>query len=488
MSHVDTSIYQNLMQRVAPESPMDMATKAASLSTALTRAKAAPLDLEQTRLENENLRQKAQTSAEDRADEQTLQQLYGEVQNDKTVTPDKKLEELRSRAAGKVKPRTLENLSKQIEAHSAELQKLHDEDLKQAKTVAEEVGNTAAGILSAPADQQPALYAQERARLIRDKVATDDHIPEQFDAGWLQTAATHAMGAKNAADAELSRRKDERDKRDSDRKDRVAELATAGQTIDSVTDQDSYTKWRNGLSDANKALTAATFTPANKATIKRMALTAQEQQQADDRAATLAETTRHNTATEEKKPDAKTYTGELRAALVASGAKDPDNPSKEEAAAALKLVKPGATGQATKAQLTSIETRKTTAIRNSKAKLDKDLAGATVGGKVIDQAAVDQAWDDHIERLQDAQTGYENELTTATGSDVGHNDWADRLGTERTAQVKAKPADGAAATQPAATPAAGTPKPQAAAPTATNAKGEKVMWNGTAWVPFKPPQ
>jgi hypothetical protein len=428
MSATDTSIYDPLIRPVQPQNPMDLLTKATDLKTAIVRSQMAPIELQRQQEEAAQLHQKTQTAQEDQADQQTLQQLYGDVQNDSSIAPEKKLEELRSRAAGKVKPRTLEALSKQIEDHQTAVQKLDDDHLKQVKAVGEEIGNTAAGILAADPQSRPALYAQERQRLIAAKVSTPDQIPEQYDENYLKAAQAHAMGATNAATAEISRREQANKDADEARKARTDELATAAQTIDGVQDQAGYDAWRNKLSPANKALTAATFTPANVATIKRMGLTANQQREADQATATAAETKRHNQAQETQAASKPTFSGDMRAALIAAKAKDPDNPTPEESAAAFKVLHPGTeTKPVSKSALTQIEARKTNAIKDSKAKLDKDLAGVTAGGKVLDQDAVDQAWEDHIQRLQDAQTGYENELTTATGGDVGHNDWADRL-------------------------------------------------------------
>lgn len=483
MAHGDTSIYEGLLRQAPHEGPLDMATKAIALKTAMGRAQMQPLEMEQTRLENERLRTQAANLEEDRADAKVLQDLYGQVQNDKSIAPEKKLEALRERAAGKVKPRTLEALSKQIEEHANALTKMQDEHLKTVESTMKEVGNTAAGILSAPPESQNGLYQQERARMIQQGIAKPEDIPETFDANWLQMAATHAMGAQNAATAELNRREDKRKQDEAERKAHSEELATAGQTINSVTNQDEYTAWRDKLRPSVKALTAATFTPANVATIKRMALTAAQGQQADEAAARLTEERRHNEAMEKKKPEAASYTGQLRAALVAIGAKDPDNPTAAEASKALDRVKPEAGEKPVpKSTLVGIESRKTAAIKASKTTLDKEIAAATVGGKVLDQAAIDQAWEDHIGRLQDAQRGYESELTTATGNDVGHNDWADRLkapGKGGAAPAAGAPPAGAAPAQPAGgAPAAAAPNPKAKALVSKYKKGDVVKLRG----------
>lgn len=455
MSAVDTSMYRPLMEQPAPEGPLDMLQKATALKTAMGRAQMQPLELEQTRLENENLRNRAQTGAEDIADSKVLESIYGQVQLDKSIPPEKKLEEIRTRAAGRVKPRTIEALSKQVQEHQDAVSKVHDQQLKEADSLAKEIGNTASGILALDAKDQPAMYAQERARLIKSGHATPDDIPEQFDANWLKTAQVHAMGAQNAAAAEIQRREQANKDTEANRKEYNESLADAGRTVESATSQDEYTAWRDKLPPKVKSLTAATWSPANVATIKKLALTAQQQNEAAEETRRANETALHDRNMEKKTgAESKTYTGQMRAALVAAGAVDPDNPTKAEAAAALDRVKP-ASGEkpVPKATLLAVEARKNKAIADSKKQLDKELAPLTVRGKVLDQDAVDKAWEDHIERLQGAQTGYENELTTATGNDVGHNDWADKLtapGKGGKAPASSTPAAGGA-------PASGAP-------------------------------
>jgi len=130
MSAADTSIYDSLIRPVKPEGPLDMATKAADLGVALQRSQLLPAEIQQRQQEAEELRLKNQTTQEDTADQKTLQDLYGQVQTDPSIPPEKKLDELRTRAAGKVKPRTLEALSKSVQEHQDAMQKAHDDQLK----------------------------------------------------------------------------------------------------------------------------------------------------------------------------------------------------------------------------------------------------------------------------------------------------------------------------------------------------------------------
>jgi hypothetical protein len=467
MGNFSTSMYpiRPPGEGVQPVSPVDAFTKATELQNMMQRSKLLPLEIQRTQLENQQLADRTAMAAEDKADSSTLQDLYGQVQNDASIPADKKLEELRNRAAGKVKPRTLEALSKQIQDHQDALTKASDAHIKAFKDLNTEVGNTANAIMQAPPEKQAAEYAQQRQRLISSGLARPEDIPEEFDPDWVKLHAALGMGAVQYAETELKKRADSRAQAEEDRKARLDELTRFSQGIDNVGSQEEYTAKRNELSPANRALVAATWSPQNVATIKRLALTAEQQQQADQAATIAAETHRHNVAGEEAKPEPKTYTGDLRAALVAIGAKDPDNPTADEASKALDRIKPAAGEKpVAKSTLVSIENDKAKAIRDSKKAYDKDLAEnvITKPGKQptpSEQASIDQAWDDHVERLQDAQLAYENALTTATGHDVGHNDWADRLRRPGAAAAPSAPAAAATPNKPTAT----EPPPEAKA-------------------------
>lgn len=463
------SIYDNMIRPPAqPMGPVEMMTHAADLKTAIARSQMAPIELQRQQAEADQLHVKAQQAAEDAADQRTSRQVYGEVQGDATVPAEKKHEEFIARLAGQVNPRTVDLLNTQMDAHDKAVQAASNEKLTQAITANKEVSNQLAAIDAVPDAEKPAAYAGVLQNLYRQGLAKPGDLPDAYDPNTVAFHKAAAMGAVNSATAEISRREQANKDAEEKRKARTEELATAGQTIDGVQDQAGYDNWRSKLSPANQALTAATFTPQNVATIKRMALTANQQREADQATATASETQRHNQAEEARATAKPTYSGEMRAALVAVGA-DPDKPTPEQASAALAKLRTSTTDKpASKATLTAIEQRKSAAIQKSKATLDKELAANTVKGKVLDQDVADQAWEDHIQRLQDAQTGYENELTTATGGDVGHNDWADRLrvpgkagAPQPSGQTTPPAAAGAAAQVPASASAALPPRPTA---------------------------
>ena len=407
----------------------------------------APIELQRAQEEADRLHQANVNSAQDAADQTTSRQIYGDVQNDATVAPADKHSEFIKRLAGKVNPRTIDLMNTELDTHDAAVRKATDDNLAQSIKANTEVHNQLSAVTN------PVQYATARQSLIRQGLAKPEDIPEAYDPDTVAYHKAAAMGATNSATAEIARREQANKDADEKRKANTDELANSGRTIDGVKDQDGYNAWRAGLSPANQAVTAATFSPQNVATIKRMALTADQQREADQATATATETNRHNQAEEALAAKKPTYSGEMRAA--------------------------------TKATLTAIETRKATAIAKSKATLDKETASNTVGGKVTDQPAIDQAWEDHIGRLQDAQTGYENELTTATGGDVGHNDWADRLRVP--GKAGSPPPAAAASPAPAGTPpaAASTPNPAAKALVSKYKVGQPVKLKNGQTVTIK---
>jgi hypothetical protein len=478
------SIYDNIIRDTTPRpqppmNPLDMMTRATELKTAQARSQMAPIELQRAQEEADRLHQANVNSAQDAADQTTSRQIYGDVQNDATVAPADKHSEFIKRLAGKVNPRTIDLMNTALDTHDAAVRKATDDNLAQSIKANTEVHNQLSAVTN------PVQYATARQSLIRQGLAKPEDIPEAYDPDTVAYHKAAAMGATNSATAEIARREQANKDADEKRKANTDELANSGRTIDGVKDQDGYNAWRAGLSPANQAVTAATFSPQNVATIKRMALTADQQREADQATATATETNRHNQAEEALAAKKPTYSGEMRAALVAVGA-DPDHATPDQTNAALAKLRPSTTDKpATKATLTAIETRKATAIAKSKATLDKETASNTVGGKVTDQPAIDQAWEDHIGRLQDAQTGYENELTTATGGDVGHNDWADRLRVP--GKAGSPPPAAAASPAPAGTPpaAASTPNPAAKALVSKYKVGQPVKLKNGQTVTIK---
>lgn len=90
---------------------------------------------------------------------------------------------------------------------------------------------------------------------------------------------------------------------------------------------------------------------------------------------------------------------------------------------------------ATRAQFGQVIKDKQTALADSKKQLDKDLAAANKSFAADDTfdkgGAISQAYQDHKQRLQQAQLSYEQRASQLSGNDVGHDPWADNLGTDK---------------------------------------------------------
>lgn len=90
------------------------------------------------------------------------------------------------------------------------------------------------------------------------------------------------------------------------------------------------------------------------------------------------------------------------------------------------MVTGGQAKPATKGEYLKVASTKSKTLADSQKQLDKDLRQATLGG-ITDPDAYNTAWQEHIERVQNAQRSYEEQTSQLTGGDVGHNDWADQL-------------------------------------------------------------
>jgi hypothetical protein len=92
---------------------------------------------------------------------------------------------------------------------------------------------------------------------------------------------------------------------------------------------------------------------------------------------------------------------------------------------------------ATPAQYGQVIKDKQTALADSKKQLDKDLASANrqfAADDTFDKTgAMTQAYQDHKSRMQQAQLSYEQRASQLSGNDVGHDPWADNLGTDKAA-------------------------------------------------------
>jgi hypothetical protein len=147
------------------------------------------------------------------------------------------------------------------------------------------------------------------------------------------------------------------------------------------------------------------------------------------------------------------------------------------------IAKTGQDKPATKGQFLSVQKEKDAALQKSQQELEKDLKAASLGGRT-DPDAFRQAHQDYQARNDAAQSAYESGVSTLTGQDVPHNNWAKSQPIPEPPVAKGK--GGGAAPPPAAKPAA-TPAP-ASKPAATPSKyqpGQTVNLKGVGKVKIK---
>jgi hypothetical protein len=202
-----------------------MSAGAADLKTA-SRSQTASIELQRQQEEADALHQKNQQAQEDAAEEKTIQQVYGEVQNDPTIPPEKKHDELIARLAGKIKPAALAALNEQIEEHDTLVRNASDDNLAESLKKNTEVDNALSAVLAAPETDRPAQYGVARQSLIRQGIAKPEDIPETYDPATVAVHQAAAMGATNSATAEISRREQANKDADERRRAREADQLT----------------------------------------------------------------------------------------------------------------------------------------------------------------------------------------------------------------------------------------------------------------------
>jgi hypothetical protein len=88
-----------------------------------------------------------------------------------------------------------QNWAQQDLTQHAEMLKQQGEALKNAQSHNELLGGIANGILAAPPDQQPILYAAQRARLIQQKLVDPNEMPPDFNPDFVKSQQAQSMKA-----------------------------------------------------------------------------------------------------------------------------------------------------------------------------------------------------------------------------------------------------------------------------------------------------
>lgn len=153
---LDTSI---ALQTQGPADPLERYGKALALRNAITQGKSQDLQLQQQQTDFD--------------DQQKLKQAYSAAGGDLAKTQENFL-----KLGGS--PKTLINLKDTVLKQAKDMADLDDKKYTALKSKNEIVGGKLNAVLSAPPDQQPAVYQAARAELIQQGLLDPAHAPEEF--------------------------------------------------------------------------------------------------------------------------------------------------------------------------------------------------------------------------------------------------------------------------------------------------------------------
>lgn len=423
----------------------------------------------QNQIRQEQLRQQKEDVEADR----TIQQTLADNGGDWTKA--------RGQLSGKVPNRVLQKRDADHLEYTRALTAANADQRKHVIETSTMLGQELNGIINAPEDQRQAAWEGAKTRLEQEGVIKpgaypDEAPPVETLKGYLAGTA-YASTAAKAADAQaqedqrraMAKKTQEAAER-ADRLDRKSEFYQSLTSLGDDLDSTSYQQLRAALKpDIQSSFPRDLENPKTGRT--------REQTLEQIRRGSMSA---KDLGAETIKIDAEGRS-DRRLDIMQQRADAYDR--KTDQAQKAQTVKP--------AQFKSVQLTKDNAIASSKRQLQKELAkiqsdaenDRQVDKKVdenVVQAAVESAWNDHIERLQDSQRAYEEQVGVLAGDEMPHNDWADKLKPPKIGKDGKPVADtpGAKApvtTAPSAPIAAPAPTPQAsAAPKLAPAAQSKV--------------
>jgi len=314
--------------------------------------------------EARNLALKRQEQLEDIEDQKAIQQAYGASGGD--------LDKVSAMVRGKVRPRNQQKLDDIIAAHKQKIATATQNELENAEKQTKAVGSAAQAVLSTqapPVDGETPqdkaardLAARSRAyQTARAALIRAGHVKPE-DVPEQYPGDEWLQTHVNTALGAQQQITNELNRRKAEQ-----EAAESKARIEGEQARTAEAKERTATevqSRPSKVPNAAGLNP-------------EQQSQADIRKAELEETKRHNKAMEQKAEEAK------------------------------KLAP---------AQAAQIEAMKSAALAASKAQYLRDLKDPLV--------KPEDAWQQHVDRMDAAQYAYENEVAAATNQAVPHNNWA----------------------------------------------------------------
>ncbi len=378
------------------------------------RMQEAQLALQHQGLVNEEDQNKLQMASEDRADSDYMNQAENDaVKASKESGKPIDFDALSSAVASKVKGRNAAVFETRMKNRAAALKSVQTEDAIKQKDQLKDIGNHIESLFNLKPEERANAYPAE-IEALKAKGYDVSKLPPVYPGDdVLAKMASENLGGQVHLDNEIKRRdleektsKAKNDKETAENKARQDARVEANNKYANVTDQASHDAWIKSLPDSIRSEYSRVYDPKTSAAlVARKARTIKEQDTVDA-------------------PD-KNVTGVEPYIIAIKG--NPKNAGKEpweimdmalKARDAAEIAKHTAekgsgTKQPTNTQFMSVENTKQTALKQSKNKLQADLAKAAG-----DEELIAQAWENHRERAQDAQNAYETKIGTLKGEEL----------------------------------------------------------------------
>lgn len=442
-------------------------------------------------------------------DDHVIRQAYADNNGDWDKT--------KQAVVGQVSPNTIATYDENFLKTKQAVANLDKDKLANYTAHATILGNAIDSLRQLPPDQRPAKYAALSQDLTAQGIAKPGELSSQYPGDdQLPFLSAHFNGLKNT----LATEKDQRDLLQGNVE--AAAKSVGGVVPDGApSDPDQYQKWLaiqpgnvqalvSGLAppDAKAKLVAASQSPEQRAQLTKTQADTEEAQgkafeqkrnlAASDLASakTQAAYTRKYDAIQDPKvqavfPKPEEWTSDTSPSDILHAGENPtqrltresadrarDQADEREAARDRQLKieqqradQAGEAKPATPGQYAGAEAKKGNTIRDSTIKKDADISNAQkeLNKNPNDKEAQDEfegarttAWQNHLERVRQAQGEYENQVSTLSGNAQPHNDWADKLTVPPTAAQQAAKVT----TPPPTTPKAALAAKQQSSPAA----------------------
>lgn len=428
------------------------------IQQAQRQAQMAPIQMQQAQaalqgqdLKNQEDQNRLHVAAEDRTDSEYMNKAENDaVAASKESGKPIDFDALSSQVASNVKGRNAAQFEVRMKNRAAALKSVQTEDAVKQKDQLKDIGNHIDSLFNLKPEDRAAAYPAE-IEALQAKGYDVSKLPTTYpgDEALAQMASAN-LGGQVHLENELHRReiadkelKAKTDKETADNKSRQEARVEANNKYANVTDQASHDAWLKTLPASIRSEYSQVYDPnTSAALVARKARTVSEQDKVDKPDTNITGVEPYLIAIKGNPANAKRQPWELMD--MALKARDAAEIAKHTAE------KGSGTKTPTNTQFMGVENTKQTALKQSKAKLQADLAKAAG-----DEELIGQAWENHRERAQQAQNAYESKLGVLKGEELAdHFEYPTAQDMRGVGPVAATVAAPAVAAPPVAAPGA----------------------------------